>query len=195
MVKKMNKNMSEGAIPLPILEKIKRRQRYINTNLDLSEQGYVKHEMRGTIQKWENAEKRREADVKGCAKRSPASRHEAKVKWHRFKHVFMYSIDNDPDTFMSCLSGTTKESEALVAHHVIYDYSNPQSYTIVLTSSEHRQLHGGTLTEENLKRLKIVLSNREYIVESHEIQEEGNLNLRYPISINSESTERDKSVI
>jgi hypothetical protein len=55
-------NKFEGTIPLPILEKIKRGQRYINTNLDLSEWGYVKHQMRGTIQKWENVEKRREGN-------------------------------------------------------------------------------------------------------------------------------------
>jgi hypothetical protein len=183
----MHPDQFEEALPPFILEKIKRGQRYINTNLDLSAMGYVKHEMRTTTQKWENVEERYKAGAKANEKRSSAYRHEANAKRHWFKHEFKYILDKDSDQFMSCLSGTTRESEALVVHHVIYDRSTPQFYTIALTSSEHRQLHAGTLTEENLKRLKLALINREYIVESPEIPQEGNLVLRYPVSINIES--------
>ena len=182
----MSSKSEEGEIPLSILEKIERGQHYISTNSDLSERGYVKNKKRSGKQEWENIEYKRRRHAISNAKRTPEAMREADHNRHRSK-LGAFTIKTDPEEeLMSCLSGTTEESERLVFHHVIYDYSNRQSYIIALTSSEHMQLHRGALIDENIERLQLVFKNREYIVESPEIPEEQNLNLRHPVSINIE---------
>jgi len=194
---KMSSEFEAGEISPAILDKIKRGQRYISTDCDLSERGYIKNRIRSGKQVWENIEERRRADAIGTARRTPESKRESNAKRpleikrmddakRHYFHGRRYSIDKNPEELMSCLSGTTAESERLATHHIIYDHSNPEFYTIELTVSEHRQLHGGTLTDENIERLQLVFKNREYIVESPEIPEEQNLNLRHPVSINTE---------
>ena len=183
----MSSKSEEGEIPLSILEKVERGQHYIDTNFDLSERGYVKNKKRSGKQGWENLEKRRKKDAVRNAKRTSGSRTEESLNRHRFKLGSRFVIKRDPEEeLMSCLSGTTEESERLVFHHVIYDYSDPRFYIIVLTISEHNQLHGSGLSKENRERLQLILKNREYIVESPEMPEEQNLNLRHPVSINIE---------
>lgn len=191
----MGVNQFEGEIPPLILEKIKRGQHFISTNLDLSEAGYVKDRIRSGKQGWENLEKRREKDAARNAKRTPGSRSKESLNKHRFKLESRFVLEADLEESMSCLSGTSAESERLTFHHVIYDHSNPSLYLIVLTVSEHNQLHAGSLSKENMERLYRVLKNREYIVESPVISEEQNLNLKQPLSINIESKELDKNAI